>query len=68
MKKQYLTAKDVLIRLARDHWELKGISREEIRELTGFKTESQKRNYYRALEYFFKDGTELEAEDGRSHD
>ena len=63
MEKVYLKPREVLQKLARDHWELTGVTREDIRELTGFETEAQKRNYYRALEYFFKDGSELEVED-----
>jgi len=50
--KRYYTAKEVLYKLAKDHWELMNITEDDIRKLTGDNTPTQRRNLSRALSYF----------------
>ena len=50
--RRFYTAKEVLYKLAKDHWEYMKITEDEIRELTGDSTPTQRRNLSRALSYF----------------
>jgi hypothetical protein len=50
--KRFYTAKEVLYKLAKDHWEFMNITEDEIRLLTGDSTPTQRRNLSRALAYF----------------
>ncbi len=61
-KRRYLTPSEVLYKLAKEHWEQMGYTKEDIKDLTGFKTPNQKRSYYRAVGYFFNDRVKQNAE------
>lgn len=61
-KKRYLTPSEVLLKLAVDHWEHMGYTKQDIKELTGFTTPNQKRAYYRAVGYFFNGRTKQNTE------
>jgi hypothetical protein len=61
-KKRYLTPSEVLLKLAVDHWEHMGYTKQDIKDLTGFTTPNQKRAYYRAVGYFFNGRTKQNAE------
>jgi hypothetical protein len=61
-QKRYLTPSEVLLKLAVDHWEHMGYTKQDIKELTGFSTPNQKRAYYRAVGYFFNGRTKQNAE------
>ena len=61
-QKRYLTPSEVLLKLAVDHWEYMGYTKQDIKELTGFSTPNQKRAYYRAVGYFFGGKTKQNAE------
>ena len=56
-QKRFLTPSEVLLKLAVDHWEHMGYTKQDIKDLTGFSTPNQKRAYYRAVGYFFEGKT-----------
>ena len=60
---QVPNSSEVLLKLAVDHWEYMGYTRDDIKKLTGFSTPNQKRAYYRAVGYFFDGRTKQNLED-----
>lgn len=51
-EKGYLNPRDILVMLARKKYEEDGLTREDIKKLTGWATPTQQRYFYRAMDYF----------------